>query len=64
MQDHRTGRDPAPQDITRQIRAIAGRGAALRVTPPDWRIGQPKTKTKTTKKTRRQQQAASRKRNR
>lgn len=65
MRDHRTDRDPTPTDITDRLHAIARRNAAVRVTPPDWRLGRPKkTKTTITKKARRQQQAASRKRNR
>lgn len=66
MRDHREGHDPRTLvDITEQMRAVTRKNSALRVTPPDWRIGRaPKPTEKKRAKVRRRQADTSRKRNR
>lgn len=61
--EHPINPETTPEQLRAQLHAVAARGAAVRVTRPDWRLGKPPKKTNP-KKARRQQQAASRKRNR
>lgn len=65
MRDHRADQLREAVDITEQLRRVGRNNSAVRVTPPDWRLGRaPRPPAAKIKKARRRQADQSRKKNR